>query len=362
MKRVSSNESFPRSIVLSIDNDYDNLSKNIVFFRNYFFGAIESGESPEKAVEIASEKLRKLVEKRDSPTNKVLEQEGMRQKRESTKKRKEGILRTLIEKTGRNDEELLDHLWRLFLHYRRDTPFDGTALERVLSFYERKLKPEVVEEPREYSDNELQAYYKLIESLDPEYKFANIKIFKRALMKDSPVVAIEKVKKFIIARKYLRENGIAINGANLKIILNSGGDFELAKRQIREKEEEGRYSLSVPSIKDPSDNDIFVDYFGERVSLNRLVAFLYIDESVKTKKYAYKQLEDYIFGMGLSVDEAVARLNKVLRMIEFKGTLENMFPEDPSSANVIFGSYYIDDDLSFEDALEATKKDLRPSS
>jgi hypothetical protein len=361
MKRISSNESFPRNIVLSIDRDYDNLTKNINIFKRYFFEALGAGESPEKSVEIASEKLRQVVEKRESPTTKSLMLEGMREKRESTKKRKEEIISKFIEKTGSNDEELLKHLWRLFLHYRRESSFDSTALERVLSFYERKLKPEVVVESREYSEKELESYYDLIGSLEPRDKFLNVRIFDRLIKKVSAENAIDRIRHIVAARKFIRENGIVLNSTNLNIMLNAS-DFETAKSQIEEKEAEGRYGLDVGRIREPNDSDVFVDYFGERITLGRLVDYLYSNETIKTRKYAYKQLEEYIFGMGMSVDDAVARLNKVLRMIEFKGTLENMFPEDPSSAITIFAGYYIDDDLSFEDSLEATKKDLLPSN
>ena len=64
MKRISSNESFPRNIILSIDGDESNYQLNLSSFRNYFQDALGSGKAPQDAVEIATEKLRRLVEKR----------------------------------------------------------------------------------------------------------------------------------------------------------------------------------------------------------------------------------------------------------------------------------------------------------
>lgn len=358
MKRISSNESFPRSIILSIDRNYDNLSKNTIAFKKYFFDALDAGEGPERAVEIATEKFRSLVEKRSSPSLETLREEGFKEKRESLKKRKEDILRTFLEKTENSDPELQKHLWKLFLQYRRDTPYDSVAIDRVLSFYERKLKPVVVPEVREYSDSELEGYYNLIGSMDPDNKYNNVQIFQRAIKKESAEEAIEKIKKIIVLRNYMRENGIATNSRNLSIFLNADGDYELAKRQIREREEEGRIGLDVGKLRETSNDDLLVNYNGERISLSRLVSYLYSDETVKIRKYAFKQLEDYIFFMGMSVDDAIARLNKVLRLIDFSSSLENMFPEDPASAKTILEGYYLEDDLSFEDALNATKKDL----
>jgi hypothetical protein len=64
MKRISSNESFPRNIILSIDSDENNYRLNLMSFRNYFQDALGSGKAPQDAVEIATEKLERLVEKR----------------------------------------------------------------------------------------------------------------------------------------------------------------------------------------------------------------------------------------------------------------------------------------------------------
>jgi hypothetical protein len=60
----------------------------------------------------------------------------------------------------------------------------------------------------------------------------------------------------------------------------------------------------------------------------------------------------------MSVDDAIARINKTIRFFEFKSSLEKMFPEDPETAKSIFSGYYLDDDLSFDDALRATKEEL----
>ena len=44
--------------------------------------------------------------------------------------------------------------------------------------------------------------------------------------------------------------------------------------------------------------------------------------------------------------------------MNFRDQLKKEFPEDPSYAETILDEYYMDEDMSFQDALNATRKDL----
>ena len=141
MKRISSNESFPRKIILSIDSDESNYQLNLSAFRNYFQDALGSGKAPQDAVEDATEKLRRLVEKRkqifipkpgvkrDTPLKreieervekekplsvKKLEEEGDIFKRKTKSDRKEKILKQISESTGETGDKLAE-LWKRFI-------------------------------------------------------------------------------------------------------------------------------------------------------------------------------------------------------------------------------------------------------
>ena len=64
MNRISSNESFPRNVILSIDPNEENYHNNFTTFRTSFQNSLADGKDPQEAVEIATNRLKKLVEKR----------------------------------------------------------------------------------------------------------------------------------------------------------------------------------------------------------------------------------------------------------------------------------------------------------
>jgi hypothetical protein len=72
----------------------------------------------------------------------------------------------------------------------------------------------------------------------------------------------------------------------------------------------------------------------------------------------YSIIRRNVFDLGNSVDEAVEIAYKELNLINFRSQLKIEFPEDPSYAETVLESYYIDENMSFQDALIATRRDL----
>jgi hypothetical protein len=84
--------------------------------------------------------------------------------------------------------------------------------------------------------------------------------------------------------------------------------------------------------------------------------------SEKQYKMMYSIIRRYVFEFGKSIDEAVEIAFKELNLMNFKSQLKIEFPEDPSYAETVLESYYIDENMSFEDALRATRRDLGKNS
>jgi hypothetical protein len=381
MKRISSNESFPRNIILSIDSDEKNYRLNLSSFRNYFQDALSNGEDPQNAVEIATEKLRRLVEKRsevfvdkgykrkppkapkvkpEKPVsiNKLIE-EGNAFKREQKQKRKESVLSQISAGTGATGDELIE-LWKLFLNKRKVADSDSVAIERTIKQHNNSKEP-VVEEKEVPTVDDIRKYYNLISSLEPENGPYNVEQFKKDVLKGMTLAAsFNKIRYMVLARNYMRENNIPVTATNTKIFLVSKGDFELAARRVKEHEEAGKLGMDVENLlPSGAENDAYVIYNGQRISLHRLVYNLFFGKtSEKQYTMMYAIIYRNIFDFGKSVDEAVEIAYKELNLLKYKATLKEEFPEDPSYAERVLESYYIDEDMSFQDALEATRKDL----
>jgi len=385
MNRIISNESFPRNIILSIDPDEKNYSLNLTSFKKYFQGALKEGIAPQDAVEIATEKLRRLVEKRkevfvdkgrktkprkapvvkpEKPTPlKILRKEDSELKRRVRIEHKEKITKQLSDITGESGEKL-EALFKRFVIKRKSSDSDSLAIKKTIDEYNRLKEPEV-EEKEVPTVDDIRKYYELIRNLEPENIKNNFEEFKKYILRGMTLTqAFNKIKYIISARNFMRENNIPVTATNTKIFLVSDGDFELAAKRIKEREESGKLGLDVNKLQGSNDytND-YVIYNGERISLFRLFHSLFYGK-VHEKQYIvlYAALKRQIFDEGKSVDEAMEVVYKILKIMNFRSQLRIEFPEDPSYAEDILESYYIDDNMSFEDALEATKKDLRPSS
>jgi hypothetical protein len=385
MNRISTNESFPRNIILSIDPKEENYQSNLKAFKKFFNTALDYRATPEVAVEIAIEKLEKFVkrnsevfveksylkppknprpkvektpgEKREKSV--VTEKEGLRFRKLEREKTKETIMKKLSDGTGAVGDELIN-LYKTFIQKRKNYT-DSMAISRTIQQYNNKKTPK--EEKKVYTEEEIERFIPLVADLDRTRPDRNILIYKRHIQRGfSPQQALDRVKTLMSARKYMDENGIEITPAHSKMFLESDGDFDSVARQIREREEEGRLGLDVNKLYRRENEKEFVIYNGERIGLSRLVQFLYNDLPLRNKKFIFERLQDYIYDYGMSTDDAIAKVNKAVIFYKTKPTLTTMFPEDPNIAITIFEEHYLDDDMSFEDAMEATKNEIYPSN
>ena len=382
MNRISTNESFPRNIILSIDAKEENYESNLKAFKKYFNTALDYRATPEVAVEIASEKLEKFVkrnsevfveksylkpaknprgpkEKTEGLKSSVLQEEGLKFQKVERQKAKDSILKKLSDGTGVVDDGL-NELYSLFLGKRKNFPTENIAIKKTIEQYNSKKAPE---EKKVYTDEEIARFIPLVSQLDRSDSRSNIVVFKNYLKRGfSLQESIERVKYLISSKNYMRENGIEINPANVKMFLESDEDFGTIARQIIERAQEGKLGLDVNKLYRKENEKEFVIYNGERIGLARLVQYLYNEETLRNKKFIFERLQDYIYDYGITIDDAIAKVNKTIRFFKFKSTLTTMFPEDPNAAIMIFEEHYLDDDMSFEDALEETKKEIYPSN
>jgi len=389
MKRISSNESFPRNIILSIDPSEENYKLNLTRFRYIFQEALSEGKAPQEAVEIATDRLKNLVEKRKQifitkpgnkkdgpivprvlkdpeapeapkekrPTQKTLLEEGNLIKNAPKIERKEKITKRLSDLTGETGDKL-EQLWQTFCNRRKNVETDSLALKKTINEYNSAKEPEVVNPP---TIDEIRSCYNIISNLEPENREHNIQQFKKDILKGMSLTsALSKIRIIVAARNYMRENDIPVTATNTKIFLVSDGDFELAAKRVKERDEAGKLGIDVNNLRTPSPrSDDYVIYNGERISLHRLVSSLFLGKtSEKQIKMMYAIIKRNVFDLGMSVDEAVDLAYKRLNIMYLRNQLKEEFPEDPSYAETIFEEYYIDENMSLQDALEATRRDL----
>ena len=383
MKRICSNESFPRNIILSIDPKEENYASNLVSFRKYFQKALEEGKNPQEAVEFASSKLEKLVEKRkqifipkqgnkrdfpvivDSETGdttpystKEFMEEGSAFAREQKEKRKQSIIKKLVDGTGVESPEDVEALWQRFTIKRKNRKSDDVSVRATINEYLESRRTDSKEEDSAPTTEQIRNYLNIIKELEPSRYENNLVIFERAVNNGMSVVdAFNRVRLLVRARNFMRENGIEINSKNSRIFLANGEDFQKSLDTIKKRDLSGQIPLEQDSLS-WGNEDTYVNYNGERVSLKRLTHRLFGTNSVRTIKYAYVNLAQLIFDRGYSVDEAVYKVSKLVNASNRKREIVSIFPENEEMVYEIFKDYYIDDDLSFQEALEKTKDDV----
>ena len=384
MKRISSNESFPRNIILSIDPKEENYASNLVSFRKYFQKALEEGKNPQEAVELATSRIKSLVEKRkqifipkkgnkrDFPVSSEPEtkdktpysrkeflEEGSAFAREQKENRKQSIIKKLVDGTGVESPEDIEALWQRFIVKRKSRKSDDFGVKATINEYLESKRTEPKEEDKVPTSEQIKTYLNIIKALDPLKYEKNLVIFERAVNNGMSVAdAFERVRLLIRARKFMRENGIAVNPNNSRIFLANGEDFEKSLDTIRKRDSSGKIPLEQDSLSWWNSEDTFINYNGKRVSLKRLTHLLFGNNTVRTIKYAYANLAQLIFERGYSVDEAVHKVSKFVNASNRKREIVSIFPDNEEMVYEIFKDYYIDDDLSFEEALEKTKDDV----
>jgi hypothetical protein len=300
-----------------------------------------------------------VYQKKDKSSNlNTLMEEGFAFKRKLKDDYKKSIIEKISLGTGETDVDKLEELFKIFRTKNNTAKNDIISLRRVIELYNSNKEPEP---PKVYSEEELEHYYDIVSLLKGD-RSDNIRLFEIYLKSLSPELALDRLKLNISAKNYMMERGIPIDTLSVRIFMQSRGNFELAEEQLREREAEGKLGLDVSTLGVNKDNEPLINYNGAKISLGRIVNYVYSNETIRIKKYAYSTLKHYIFELRMSVDDAIARINKTIRFWEFRSSLKKMFPEDPETAESIFGGYYLDDDLSFDDALRMTKEELNPSN
>lgn len=353
--------------ILLIDSDKNNLNNNKAYFSVVYNKALSLGIDKEEAYKNTLDKLKNLIEKRKRGTpvyqkkksisETELMEEGFAFKRKLKEDFKKGILDKLSLGTGVKDPEKLEELFKLFKE-KSKVADNALAIRRVIEFYNKNREPEA---PKVYSEKEIQHYHDIIGHLEGD-RSDNIRLFDMYLKNLSPELALDRLKLNLSAKRYMMERGIPISPLSVRIFMQSRGNFELAEEQFKDRESEGKLGLDVGILGVNKEDGPIINYNGSKISLARLVDYLYKNENLRIKKFAYTSLNHYIFELGMSVDSAVERINKSIRFWEFRPSLDKMYPEDPETARSIFSGYYLSDDLSFDDALRATKEDLNPSN
>lgn len=389
IKRVASNEEFIRKIILSIDNDYDNLKLNRSHFQKFFREKLSESGNAVEAIEYAKEKLQKVVEKRNSPLPKkekktkpaeevkIVKQPTLRELSEEqsalnnqrNEQRREEIRSLIKAKSGIEDEEVLKYLYKAFIHHKRfnKLPDDKTVDKIIQNYKERLAKEAPPEEPEAPAapptEEDIAKARRIIEYLDPKNRTLNLETFRKYLQRYNINDAFHFIQDLIKYRQFLKLNGLPVNSTTIRIFETYGQDLEKAKEMVIKWQAEK--AMPVESeVLDKSKgvkskyNDVMVNYNGQIVPLHRIIQKLYSDLSLNLKKKSFATVKDKIFVDGFSLDEAIEFNNKELEIIKNRGMFRQQFPEDPVQAEQIFESYYIDEEMPFDQALERTRQEI----
>ena len=386
IRRVASNEEFIRKIILSIDNDYDNLQLNRNAFQKFFKEKLSESGNAVEAIEYAKEKLQKVVEKRNSPLpKKVKSPEDVKIVKQPTERdfyeeqtalnnqrkeqRREEILNLLRRKSGIEDKEVLKQLLTRFRQIKDYFNYsDDLAADRVISQYKEKLAKEAPPEEPEVpaarpTEEEIAKATRIIEYLDPKNRKLNLETFRKYLQRYNINDAFHFIQDLIKYRQFLKLNGLPVNSTSIRIFETYDQDLEKAKEMVIKWQKEKAMPIESEVLdssknKKSKYNDVMVDHNGERAPLHRIIQKLYDGLPLNLKKKSYATIKYKIFDEGLSLDEAVAYNNKELEIIKNREMFRQQFPEDPIQAEQIFESYYIDEEMPFEQALERTRQDI----
>lgn len=384
--RIASNEEFIRKIILSIDRDYNNFTKNRLYFNKFFREKLSDIGNAEQAFEYAKDKLQKVVEKRNSPllkkekktkpaeevkivkqpTERDLYEEQIAFNNQVKEQHREEILNLLRSKSGIEDEEVLKKLLTRFRQTKNYFNYsDDLAADRVISQYKEKLAREAKpsEPPSPPTEEDLRKAARIIEYLDPKNVSINLQRFKYYLDSHTIEKAFQFTQDFIKYRQFLRENNLRPNKINIQIFDEYGQDYDKAIEIIKKRQQEGTMPLESKVLSNTKgetseSNYYMVNFEGQNVPLLRILQKLYPNlHYARFKKY-YSTIQNLIFNFGYSLDEALdynRRQDKVFSSREF---LKQNFPVDPDQAEKILEGYFVEDGLTFEESLEKTKQDI----
>jgi len=378
IKRFANNETFIQNIIRSIDNNENNYRRNYSAFYRYFNEKMDETNNPVVAIEFAKEKLAEVVKKRNA-RDKVKEEKGIVRKptsyelhkeqsafsNEVIEKRRQEILDLLKAKSGFEDEETLKLLYKKFIGVKnsRNLSDDSTA-ERVIFQYKEDIARKTTDEPiLPPTEKEIIKAARILQYLDPKNANANLSAFKRYLEKYGINDAFHYTQNIIKYRQFLNDNGLKLDQTTTKIFDQYGKDFEKAIEIIKQRQVEGAMPIESRVLNKaknmPSEaNEALVDFEGRKVPLYRVLQRIYPNMHYSSFKKSYSTILNYIFSKGYTLDEAIEQNNKENLVNRNKSMFQREFPEDPDQAEMIFESYYIDEGMTFEEALERTKQDI----
>jgi hypothetical protein len=382
IKRFANNETFIQNIIRSIDSNENNYRRNYIAFNKYFNEKMDETNNPVLAIEFAKEKLAEVVKRRNArdevkeekgivkePTLNDLQKETSAINAERKEKRRQEIMSLIKAKSGYEDEETLKLLYKKFVGSKRANNLsDVSTVDRVVHQYKeylaKKAPPEEPEAPAAPPTEEEKAKARrIIEHLDPKNRTQNLEMFRRYLLKYNINDAFHYIQDLIKYRQFLKLNGLPSNATTIRIFETYGENLEKAKEMVIKWQREKSMPMES-EVLDKSKgvkskfNDVLVDYNGEKAPLHRIIQKVYNGLPLNLVKKSYATVKQKVFHDGLSIDEAIAFNNRELDIINRKVMFKQQFPEDPEQAMMIFESYYIDEGMSFEEALERTKQEI----
>lgn len=363
--RIADNSDFIKKVILSIDPDIENYRLNYSNFRQNFQSVLESTGDPSKALEVASKKLKQTIEKRKEPTLKTLQKETSLLNAENKQRRREEIMSLIKSKSGIEDEEILQELYRKFVMSKRHNKLsDDSTVDRVVFQYKDKLPKDTPEEPIPHTEEDYQKALRIIKYLDPKGFRQNQELLRRYLRDGKDLnTSFQHIQDLVKYREFLKSNGMPINSLTMRIFDTYGQDLEKAMEMVQKRLSEGSMPLESKVMDhkkgiESKSNDEMVVYNGEPIALHRLIQKLYAGKPLSQIQKSYSTIKNLVYGHGLSIDDAVARNFREEKIFKNKQIFRMQFPEDPEQAELIFESYYVDEGLTFEESMMRTKQDL----
>lgn len=382
IRRVANNEGFIKNIILSIDDNMNDFDKNYARFNYYFNQKMSETSNPIQALEFAKVKLAEVVSARrlrnlrkekmgitTEPSLEQLQREQSAINLERKERRREEIRSMIKAKSGYEDEEVLKYLYEKFIQSKRSNKLpDDKTVDKIIHNYKEKLAKETPPEEPETptvppTEEEKAKARRIIEHLDPKNRTQNLEMFRKYLQRYNINDAFHFIQGLIKYRQFLKLNGLPVNPTTIRIFETYGQDLEKAKEMVIKRQKEKAMPIESEVLDSSKgvrskNNDVMVNYNGERAPLHRIILKLYSNLSLNLKKKSYATIKNKLFDEGLSLDEAVAYNNKELEIIKNREMFRQQFPEDFIQAEQIFESYYIDEEMPFEQALEQTKQDI----
>lgn len=381
IKRFANNETFIQNIIRSIDNNENNYRRNYSAFNRYFNEKMDETNNPVVAIEFAKEKLADIVKRRNirdkvkeekgivkEPSLHDLQKETSALNAERKEKRRQEIMSLIKAKSGYEDEETLKLLYKKFVGSKRANNLsDVSTVDRVVHQYKEQQErnsPKEEPAPIVHTQADLEKAKRIIRYLDPKNKERNIFLFGRYMEKGKNIQeAFFIIQDLIKYRQFLKDNNIPVNATTLRIFESYGENLEKAKEVASSWVSERSMPLESKVLQpkkgvESKENDVIVEYNGEKIPLARIIQRLYRGSAlIRLQKY-YSTIKNLIFDKGYSLDEAVARNNREESIFTSRQMFKDQFPEDPEQAMMIFESYYVDEGMTFEKALERTKQDI----